>query len=100
MLNAWHIFPRSGYRGNNSYGISFYKHANKKFKKNWCEKLDRCEYDSFPEKIVNNGKIHVILWKRGNGLASLLVFAYIKTDTFSYHVANPDGTVHFFCYQL
>jgi len=65
MLHAWHIFPRSGYRGNNPYGISFYKHANKKFKENWCEKLDWCKYNSFPEKIVNNAKSMSFSGKEG-----------------------------------
>lgn len=76
----------------NSYGLSFYKHDNKKFKESWCANLDWCEYDSFPQKLVNNGKIYAILWKRVNGVASLLAYAPMKTDAFSYNVTNADGT--------
>jgi len=76
----------------NSYGLSFYKHDNKKYKGDWCANLDWCEYDSDPQKIVNNGKIYAILWKRVNGVASLLAFAQMKTDTLSYGVTNTDGT--------
>lgn len=76
----------------NSYGLSFYKHDNKKYKGDWCANLDWCEYDSIPQKVVNNGKIYAILWKRVNGVASLLAYAQMKTDTFSYGVTNTDGT--------
>jgi len=76
----------------NSYGLSFYKHDNKKYKGDWCANLDWCEYDSTPQKIVNDGKIYAILWKRVNGVASLLAFAQMKTDTYSYDVTNTAGT--------
>ncbi len=76
----------------NSYGLSFYKHDNQKYKEDWCANLDWCENDSFPKKVVNNGKIYAILWKRVNGVASLLAYTQMKTDTFSYGVTNADGT--------
>ena len=77
---------------NNSYGLSFYKHINSKYKGEWCANLDWCEYDLNPKKVVNNGKIYAILWKRVNGVASLLAYTQMKTDTFSYGVTNTDGT--------
>jgi hypothetical protein len=58
----------------------FYKHANKKFMKNWCEKLDRWEYDSFPEKIVNNEKSMSFSGKEGTARIAAR-FCLYKTDT-------------------
>lgn len=75
--------------GKNSYGLSFYKHDDKKYKVAWCANLSWCEYDQFPTYVWNKGKIYAVLWKNINGTYTLLAAAEMNS---TYGVTSTDGS--------